>query len=179
MRLCARDCIPLNPRGAGTGLEGGAIPYLGGVVLDLMLMQKIEMNIPDFQVKVEPGVKKLTLNRKLGEHGFLFGPDPASNPSVGGMASTGGSGLSTLRYGTTKENVVSLTVVTPTGDLLKTRQCVRKSSTGYELTQVSIKCPGSRPLVLYSPRDGQIQREREREYRERESRGRERKIASL
>lgn len=73
----------------------------------------------------------------LEPHGLLFGPDPSSNPSVGGMASTGGSGMTTLKYGTTRENVVSLEVVTPDGWVIRSRQNVRKSATGYELNQAS------------------------------------------
>jgi D-lactate dehydrogenase (cytochrome) len=73
----------------------------------------------------------------------LYGPDPASNPSLGGMASTRGSGLSTLMYGTTAENVMSLLVVTAEGKLMRTRQCTRKSSTGYDLNQLYMGSEGT------------------------------------
>jgi len=76
-----------------------------------------------------------------------LGPDPASNPTLGGMVSTSGSGLSTLRYGTTRENVISLTVVTPSGEVVKTRQKVRKASTGYEVTQLYIGAEGTLGVV--------------------------------
>ena len=75
------------------------------------------------------GVRKNELNLALRPHGLLFGPDPSSNPCLGGMASTGGSGMSTPMYGTTKENVLSLTVVTAEGEIVETRRAVRKSST--------------------------------------------------
>lgn len=83
----------------------------------------------------------------LAPHGLLFGPDPSSNPSLGGMASTGGSGMTTLRYGTTRENVVSLEVVTPDGWVLRTRQNVRKSSTGYELNQLYMGSEGTLGII--------------------------------
>ena len=182
VRLCAARRVPVTPRGAGSGLEGAAIPcvrslatstfssslvlthssstcfhsllyllqhtrYLGGVVLDMMRMKDIELLADDLLAVVQPGVKKLELARFLAPHGLLFGPDPASNPSVGGMASTGGSGLSTVKYGTTKENVVSLTVVTPAGEAVRTRQRVRKSSTGYELTQLYLGSEGTLGVI--------------------------------
>ena len=81
-------------------------------------------------------------------YGMLFGPDPASNPSVGGMASTRGSGLSTLMYGTTAENVVSLLVVTPEGKLIRTRRRVRKSATGYEMTQLFVGSEGTLGIIV-------------------------------
>lgn len=105
-------------------------------MLDLMKMKHFEMHAAEMQASVGPGLKKSEFNALLEPHGFLFGPDPASNPSVGGMASTRGSGLSTVMYGTTAENVVSLRVVTPEGKLITTRRRVRKSATGYALTQV-------------------------------------------
>ena len=106
--LCARHRVIVVPRGAGTGLEGGAVAYMGGVVVDVMRLKAFEPHPDDFYVVCGPGWLKNDLNARLKEYGLFFGPDPSSNPSVGGMASTGGSGLSTLKYGTTKENLVSL-----------------------------------------------------------------------
>lgn len=83
----------------------------------------------------------------LEPYGLLFGPDPSSNPSIGGMASTGGSGMTTLKYGTTRENVVSLEVVTAQGGVLRTRQSVRKSSTGYELNQLYMGSEGTLGII--------------------------------
>ncbi len=145
--LCAKRRVPLTPRGAGTGIEGGAVPYLGGVVLDVTDLDSIEVRRDDMQAIVGAGVKKLDLAKRLAQHGLVFGPDPASNPSVGGMVSTGGSGLSTLRYGTSKENVLSLDVVTPDGALIRTRQRVRKSSTGYDLTQLYAGAEGTLGVI--------------------------------
>ena len=148
VRICAAQCVPVVARGAGSGLEGGAIPYQGGVVLNLMKMKRMELREKDMQVVVGPGVKKADLNAYLEPHGLLFGPDPASNPSVGGMASTRGSGLSTMLYGTTGENVISLVVVSPQGKLIRTRQCVRKSSTGLDLTALYVGAEGTLGIIV-------------------------------
>lgn len=77
--------VPVVPRGAGSGLEGGAIPYQGGIVLDLMRMKAFKIYEAEMQCEVQAGMKKSELNAKLEPYGMLFGPDPASNPSVGGM----------------------------------------------------------------------------------------------
>ena len=95
----------------------------------------------------DSGCIKNDINAWLEPFGFLFGPDPASNPSVGGMASTRGSGLSTMMYGTTAENVLSMLVVTAEGKLIRTRQCTRKSSTGYELNQLYMGSEGTLGVI--------------------------------
>ena len=110
VKLCAQKKIIVVARGAGTGLEGGAIAYMGGVVCEMMRMKSFSCSPTDFMATVGPGWLKNDINAKLKEFGLFFGPDPSSNPSVGGMASTGGSGMTTLKYGTTKENLVSLKV---------------------------------------------------------------------
>lgn len=121
VRICVSFRVAFTPRGAGTGLEGGAVAYSGGIVLDTSLLKQIAVHPDLLQVVVGAGVTKMELGKALAAHSLLFGPDPASNPSLGGMASTSGSGMTTLRYGTTRENVVSLLVVTPQGELLRTR----------------------------------------------------------
>eukprot|EP00164_Ancoracysta_twista_P003151 GFYU01004202.1.p1 GENE.GFYU01004202.1~~GFYU01004202.1.p1 ORF type:complete len:504 (-),score=122.31 GFYU01004202.1:1655-3136(-) len=148
LRLCNQYRIPLTTRGAGTGLEGAAIPYTGGVVLSTARMKDMSVRKEDMVAVVQPGVLKMELNKFLEPHGLLFGPDPSSNPSIGGMASTGGSGLSTVKYGTTKENVVALKVVTPSGEVVTTRQSVRKASTGYELTQLYMGSEGTLGVIV-------------------------------
>eukprot|EP00041_Stephanoeca_diplocostata_P022581 m.540400 g.540400 ORF g.540400 m.540400 type:complete len:670 (+) comp22100_c0_seq1:186-2195(+) len=147
VKICYAHRIPMTPRGAGSGLEGGAIPYNGGVVLDLMRLKNKLLRKDDMLVTVEAGVKKSELNEWLEPQGVLFGPDPASNPSVGGMASTRGSGLSTLMYGTTGESVVSLRVITAEGNIVTTRRSVRKSSTGYELTKLYVGSEGTLGII--------------------------------
>ena len=90
--------------------------------MDLMQLRSFELRKEDLTMAVGPGLHKEELNALLEPHGFLLGPDPASNPSIGGMCSTSGSGLSTLRYGTTRENVVSLLVVLADGTLKDTSE---------------------------------------------------------
>ncbi|KAH9599181.1 FAD linked oxidase [Trypanosoma melophagium] len=120
----------MTPRGAGTGIEGGAIPYAGGVVIDTSKLQRMDVDVRNAFVWVGAGVAKLQLLKAVRKLGFLFGPDPLSNPFVGGMVPTAGSSMSTLKYGTTRENVLSLRVVTPPGEVVETRKVVRKSSAG-------------------------------------------------
>ena len=148
VKLCNKYKIPITPRGAGTGLEGGCIAYCGGVIICTSLIKTISINKEDMMATVGAGVLKNELNASLKPEGFIFGPDPASNPSVGGMASTSGSGMSTLKYGTTKENIISLLVVTAQGDIIKTRQNVRKASTGYEINQLYIGSEGTLGIIV-------------------------------
>lgn len=147
VRLCGQFGIPMTPRGAASGLEGGCIPRHGGCVIDTSLLRRFEVNKADSCVWVGAGWKKLELLKEVHKHGLHFGPDPASNPSVGGMCSTGGSGMSTLKYGTTRENVLALRVVTPSGSILQTRQVVRKSSTGLDLTQLYCGSEGTLGII--------------------------------
>ena len=147
VRLCYVRRVPIVPRGAGTGLEGGCVAYRGGVVIDTCLMKRISAVDGEQLAVVGAGVLKNELNKFLEPLGLLFGPDPSSNPSIGGMASTGGSGMSTLKYGTSKENVRSMTVVTPTGRVIRTRQPVRKSSTGYELNSLYLGAEGTLGVI--------------------------------
>ena len=100
VEACARRRVCVTPRGAGTGLEGGCVPYAGGCVIDTSRMKAIDVRgveRGDGVARVGAGVLKSELNAALKPLGFVFGPDPSSNPSIGGMASTGGSGLSTLK----------------------------------------------------------------------------------
>ena len=148
VRVCARHRVRVVPRGAGTGLEGGCVAYAGGVVVETSRMRWIDIDAACATATVGAGTLKSELNRALAARGFVFGPDPSSDPSLGGMASTGGSGLSTLKYGTSKENVRSMLVVTPQGELIRTRARVRKSSTGYELNSLYLGAEGTLGLIV-------------------------------
>lgn len=147
VRACMSARVPIVPRGAGTGVEGGAIPYGGGVVVSTLKLRRLELLEDEMLAVVGAGVYKEELNKFLAPAGLLFGPDPSSNPTLGGMASTGGSGMTTLRYGTVKENVVSLLVVTAQGEIIRTRRAVRKSSSGYELTQLYLGSEGTLGII--------------------------------
>eukprot|EP00929_Paragymnodinium_shiwhaense_P064120 TRINITY_DN32084_c0_g1_i3.p1 TRINITY_DN32084_c0_g1~~TRINITY_DN32084_c0_g1_i3.p1 ORF type:complete len:476 (-),score=89.81 TRINITY_DN32084_c0_g1_i3:311-1738(-) len=149
VKACVAARVPMVPRGAGTGVEGGAVVLGDAVVIvteRLKKMEVLEDDVPPMAV-VGAGVYKDELNKFLQPRGLLFGPDPSSNPTVGGMASTGGSGMSTLRFGTTKENVISLLVVTANGDIVRTRRNVRKSSSGYELTHLYMGSEGTLGII--------------------------------
>lgn len=147
VRLCAAHRVAITPRGAGSGVEGGAIPVRGGLVLDTSKMNSVRVYPDESLAVVGPGVRKLDLARALATHNLVFGPDPSSNPSIGGMASTSASGMTTLRYGTTRENVVSMLVVLPSGDVIRTRTAVRKSSTGLELNQLFLGSEGTLGVI--------------------------------
>lgn len=147
VKIIAKHKVPIVPRGGGTGLEGGSIPVKRGVVIAMERFKHFEVRKEDMLVICGPGWRKSGLNNKLKEYGLIFGPDPASDPCVGGMLSTGGSGMSTLKYGTSKENVASLTVVTASGDIVQTKPRVRKSSTGYDLTQLFSGSEGTLGII--------------------------------
>jgi D-lactate dehydrogenase (cytochrome) len=147
VRACAAHRVPLTPRGAGSGVEGGAIPVAAGVVLDTSRLNAIHVLPERSLAVVGAGVRKLELAKALAPHGLVFGPDPSSNPSLGGMASTSASGMTTVRWGTTRENVISLVVVTPAGDIIRTRSQVRKSSTGLDLNQLYLGAEGTLGVI--------------------------------
>lgn len=147
VKVCDRHNITITPRGAGTGLEGGCIPIHGGVVIETCNLRRFDLLEKDLLCWVGAGTKKLEILSYLKPFNLTFGPDPSSNPSIGGMASTGGSGMSTLKYGTTRENIVSLKVVTPQGEIIQTRQPVRKSSSGYELNQLYMGSEGTLGII--------------------------------
>ena len=123
------------------------MPYSGGVVLDTSRLKHLAWDDGEQVATCGAGVLKNELNAFLKPKNRVFGPDPSSNPSVGGMASTGGSGMSTLRYGTSKENVRAMTVVTPSGRVIRTRRAVRKSSTGYELNALYLGAEGTLGVI--------------------------------
>ena len=148
VRVCYRHRCPLVVRGGATGLEGGCVPLYGGVVLDTSNLVTTRVDAENGVAWVGAGVRKLHLAKHLGPLGLLFGPDPASNPTIGGMVSTSGSGMTTIRYGTTRENVVSLVVVTAAGEIIRTRQPVRKASTGLDLTNLFIGSEGTLGVVV-------------------------------
>eukprot|EP00009_Paramoeba_aestuarina_P005218 CAMPEP_0201523856 /NCGR_PEP_ID=MMETSP0161_2-20130828/20966_1 /ASSEMBLY_ACC=CAM_ASM_000251 /TAXON_ID=180227 /ORGANISM="Neoparamoeba aestuarina, Strain SoJaBio B1-5/56/2" /LENGTH=196 /DNA_ID=CAMNT_0047923085 /DNA_START=16 /DNA_END=607 /DNA_ORIENTATION=+ len=119
VKFCHENKIIMTVQGAGTGLEGGCVPYNGGLVISTMKLKRIDFDKKNNIVWVGAGVKKVELNEFLRPYGRLLGPDPSSNPSLGGMASTGGSGMTTSKFGTTPENIISLKVVTTEGKIIQ------------------------------------------------------------
>lgn len=150
MKYCNERAIPVTPRGAGTGLSGGALPVYGGVVLDMKRFNKI-LNVDkrNFQVTTEPGVITQELQEHLKAEGLFYPPDPASKGScfIGGNVSENSGGPRAVKYGVVKDYVLNLEVVLPNGDVMWTGANVLKNSTGYNLTQLIVGSEGTLAII--------------------------------
>jgi len=145
MRLAWRRELPVTPRGAGTGMAGGAVPARGGVVLDLCRMCRIlELRLDDRQVVLQPGVVYQDLQKTLAPHGFFFPPDPASGKvcTIGGNVATNAGGIRGAKYGVTRDYVLGLEVVLPDGRITRLGGHCIKSSSGLDLVRLMVGSEG-------------------------------------
>ncbi|MCB0630843.1 MAG: FAD-linked oxidase C-terminal domain-containing protein [Saprospiraceae bacterium] len=148
LRLCHTNRTPVVPFGAGTSLEGHIIPYAGGITIDLSRMSAIKAIHPiDRDCVVQAGVRKLQLNKALQPHELFFAAGPGIDASLGGIAASGASGANAVRYGTAKENIRALEVVTAEGKIVKTGSRVKKTSAGYDLTHLMVGSEGTLGII--------------------------------
>lgn len=150
VKVCYEHHIPITPRGAGTGLSGGALPVYGGVVIAMSRMNQIlDIDERNFQVTVEPGVINENLQQAVKEKGLFYPPDPASKGScfLGGNIAHSSGGPRALKYGTTRDYVLNLEVVLPIGEIIWTGANTLKYSTGYNLTHLFIGSEGTLGIV--------------------------------
>ena len=150
LKICNKDRIPVTPRGAGTGLSGGALPHLGGVLLSTERMNSIlEIDERNLQVTTEPGVITEVLQNAVKEKKLFYPPDPSSRGScfIGGNIAENSGGPKAVKYGVVKDYVLNLEVVLPSGEIIWTGSNVLKNSTGYNLTQLIVGSEGTLGIV--------------------------------
>jgi FAD/FMN-containing dehydrogenases len=150
MKICNAHKIPVTPRGGGTGLSGGALPHMGGVLLSTERMNSIlEIDERNLQVTTEPGVITEVLQNAVREKGLFYPPDPSSRGScfIGGNIAENSGGPKAVKYGVVKDYVLNLEMVLPTGEITWTGSNVLKNATGYNLTQLVVGSEGTLGIV--------------------------------
>ena len=148
LKLCNQHKIPVVPFGTGTSLEGNVVGNDQGITISLEKMNKVlSVNVEDFDCKVQACVTREQLNDYLREDGVFFPIDPGANAAIGGMASTSASGTMAVKYGTMRTVISGLTVVLPNGDIIKTGARTKKTSAGYNLTNLFIGSEGTLGII--------------------------------
>ena len=148
LKLCNEHKVPVVPFGTGTSLEGNVVGNENGITISLEKMNKVlSVNVEDFDCRVQACVTKEQLNDYLREDGVFFPIDPGANAAIGGMASTSASGTMAVKYGTMKTVITGLTVVLSNGDIIKTGSRTKKTSAGYNLTNLFIGSEGTLGII--------------------------------
>lgn len=148
LKLANTHRIPVTPWGVGTSLEGNPMPVHGGILLSFQKMTDIiDVHVDDFQVTVQPGIGYKDLNESLARHGLFFPPDPGANATIGGMIANNAAGIRTVKYGATRDNVLSLQVVLADGRIMRAGSRSVKQSSGYDLVHLITGSEGTLGIV--------------------------------